>query len=165
MIDQIELGCEFFEKLTAIDVAITARVAGGAVGDGRFDLDVIRVEAGELPACPREIIVPGFLERVIMARSRTGEAISPGRRTAPAQKKLGEFVAAADARGALDAWRRGRAMLASQSTRHRTTLCRLPRPHPLWSRALAPKISPESPRRELRAHRTFSRGLAGARQR
>lgn len=46
-----------------------------------------------------------------MARSRTGEAISPGRRTAGAQKKLREFVAAAKGRGDLDAWRRGRAML------------------------------------------------------
>lgn len=33
MVDQIELGCEFFEKLTAIDVAITARVAAGACPD------------------------------------------------------------------------------------------------------------------------------------
>ena len=47
-----------------------------------------------------------------MARSRTGEAISPGRRTAGgAQRKLRDFVAAAKARGDLDAWRRGRAML------------------------------------------------------
>jgi transposase len=46
-----------------------------------------------------------------MARSRTGEAISPGRRTSGAQKKLREFVTAAKDRGDLDAWRRGRAML------------------------------------------------------
>ncbi len=46
-----------------------------------------------------------------MARSRTGEAISPGRRTAGAQKKLREFVAEAKGRGDLDAWRRGRAIL------------------------------------------------------
>jgi transposase len=46
-----------------------------------------------------------------MARSRTGEAISPGRRTPGAQKKIREFVAAAKDRGDLDAWRRGRAML------------------------------------------------------
>ena len=46
-----------------------------------------------------------------MARSRTGEAISPGLRTATAQKKLREFIAAADARGDLEGWRRGRAML------------------------------------------------------
>jgi transposase len=46
-----------------------------------------------------------------MARSRTGEAISPGRRTAGAQKKLREFVTAAKGRGDLDAWRRGRAIL------------------------------------------------------
>jgi transposase len=56
-------------------------------------------------------MVPRSLERAIMARSRTGEAISPGRRTAGAQKKLREFVAAAKDRGDLDAWRRGRAML------------------------------------------------------
>jgi transposase len=56
-------------------------------------------------------MVPRSLERVIMARSRTGEAISPGRRTSGAQKKLREFVAAAKDRGDLDAWRRGRAML------------------------------------------------------
>lgn len=46
-----------------------------------------------------------------MARSRTGEAISPGRRTAGAQKKLREFIAEAKDRGDLDAWRRGRAIL------------------------------------------------------
>ena len=46
-----------------------------------------------------------------MARSRTGEAISPGRRTASAQSKLRAFIASAKARGDLDAWRRGRAVL------------------------------------------------------
>jgi hypothetical protein len=56
-------------------------------------------------------MVPRSLERVIMARSRTGEAISPGRRTAGAQKKLREFVTAAKGRGDLDAWCRGRATL------------------------------------------------------
>jgi len=56
-------------------------------------------------------MVPRSLERAIMARARTGEAISPGRRTARAQKELRRFVAAAKARGDLDAWRRGRALL------------------------------------------------------
>jgi transposase len=46
-----------------------------------------------------------------MTRSRTGEAISPGRRTAGAQKELRAFVAAAKERGDLDAWRRGRAII------------------------------------------------------
>lgn len=48
-------------------------------------------------------MVPRSLERAIMARSRTGEAISPGRRTVGAQKELREFVAAAKDRGDLDA--------------------------------------------------------------
>jgi hypothetical protein len=56
-------------------------------------------------------MVPRSLGRAVMARSRTGEAISPGRRTPGAQKKIREFVAAAKDRGDLDAWRRGRAML------------------------------------------------------
>jgi transposase len=48
---------------------------------------------------------------VIVARSKTGEAISAGRRTASAQSKLREFIASAKVRGDLDAWRRGRAVL------------------------------------------------------
>lgn len=45
------------------------------------------------------------------ARSPTGEAISPGRRTATARKKLRRFIAEAKKRGDLDCWRRGRAVL------------------------------------------------------
>jgi transposase len=56
-------------------------------------------------------MVPRSSERMVMARSRTGEAISPGRRTAAAQERLRVFVATAKSRGDLDAWRRGRAML------------------------------------------------------
>lgn len=44
-------------------------------------------------------------------RSKKGEAISPRGRTEAARKKLRRFVAAADKRGDLDAWRRGRAIL------------------------------------------------------
>jgi transposase len=43
-----------------------------------------------------------------MGRSMTGEAISPGRRTAAAVRKLREFTEAAKARGDLNTWRRGR---------------------------------------------------------
>lgn len=46
-----------------------------------------------------------------MGRSRTGEAISGGRRTAAAKKTLVAFIAAAKKRGDLDTWRRGRAVL------------------------------------------------------
>lgn len=46
-----------------------------------------------------------------MARSKTGEAISASGRTPSARKKLRRFIAAADARSDLDAWRRGRAVL------------------------------------------------------
>src|SRR5208282_5279632 len=46
-----------------------------------------------------------------MARSGTGEAISPGRRTAAAQQMLRGFIATADAGGDLDTWRHGRAVL------------------------------------------------------
>src|SRR5580700_9762849 len=48
---------------------------------------------------------------MIMARSGTGEAISPGRRTAAAQQMLRGFIATANARADLDTWRRGRAVL------------------------------------------------------
>jgi transposase len=48
---------------------------------------------------------------VVVARSKTGEAISAVRRTPTAQKKLRRFIAAAEARGDLDCWRRGRAVL------------------------------------------------------
>lgn len=46
-----------------------------------------------------------------MARSKTGEAVSPARRTSAAQKKLRGFIEAADERSDLAAWRRGRAIL------------------------------------------------------
>ena len=46
-----------------------------------------------------------------MARSRTGEAIGPQRRTTGALKALQRFVARADKEGSLDEWRRGRAVL------------------------------------------------------
>src|SRR4028118_1676394 len=46
-----------------------------------------------------------------MTRSRTGEAISPGRRTEAWRKKLRRFIAEAKKRGDLDCWRRGRAVL------------------------------------------------------
>ena len=46
-----------------------------------------------------------------MARSKTGEAISAHRRTPAARKKLRRFIDAAEKRGDLDCWRRGRAIL------------------------------------------------------
>ena len=46
-----------------------------------------------------------------MARSKNGEAISAGRRTPAALRALGRFVEAAEKRGDLDCWRRGRAVL------------------------------------------------------
>jgi transposase len=46
-----------------------------------------------------------------MGRSKTGEAISPGRRTGVALKQLRAFIVAANKRGDLEAWRRGRAVL------------------------------------------------------
>lgn len=46
-----------------------------------------------------------------MARSKTGEAISAHRRTPTARKNLRRFIAAAETRGDLDCWRRGRAVL------------------------------------------------------
>lgn len=48
---------------------------------------------------------------VIVARSKTGEAVSARRRTATARKKLRRFIRAAEKRGDLDCWRRGRAVL------------------------------------------------------
>jgi transposase len=47
---------------------------------------------------------------VIVARSKTGEAISAKRRTPAALSKLQAFIVGADERGDLDAWRRGRAV-------------------------------------------------------
>lgn len=49
--------------------------------------------------------------RWVVARSKNGEAISADRRTPAQLKKLREFIAAADARGDLDTWRRGRGVL------------------------------------------------------
>jgi hypothetical protein len=46
-----------------------------------------------------------------MARSKTGEAISPARRTPTARKMLRRFIAAANQRSDLAAWKRGRAVL------------------------------------------------------
>jgi transposase len=46
-----------------------------------------------------------------MGRSRTGEAISGGRRTAASKKALLAFIAASKKSRDLDAWRRGRAVL------------------------------------------------------
>jgi transposase len=46
-----------------------------------------------------------------VGRARTGEAISAKRRTPTARKKLRRFVAAAEGRGDLDCWRRGRSVL------------------------------------------------------
>jgi transposase len=46
-----------------------------------------------------------------MARSKTGEAITRAGRTAAAQKKLRDFIASAEKRSDLAAWRRGRAIL------------------------------------------------------
>jgi transposase len=48
---------------------------------------------------------------VIVGRSKTGEAISARRRTPTARKKLRRFIKAAEKRGDLDCWRRGRAVL------------------------------------------------------
>lgn len=46
-----------------------------------------------------------------MARSKTGEAISAARRTPAALRRLRQFIEAAEKRGDLDCWRRGRAVL------------------------------------------------------
>lgn len=46
-----------------------------------------------------------------MGRSKTGEAISAGRRTVAALRSLQRFIDAANQRGDLDCWRRGRAVL------------------------------------------------------
>jgi transposase len=46
-----------------------------------------------------------------MARSKTGEAISPARRTPQASKQLRRFIDAARGRSDLEAWCRGRAIL------------------------------------------------------
>jgi transposase len=46
-----------------------------------------------------------------VGRSRTGEAISARGRTAGSLKKLRRFIRAAERRGDLDCWRRGRAVL------------------------------------------------------
>ena len=48
---------------------------------------------------------------MVVARSKTGEAISAHRRTPAARKKLRRFIDAAEKRGDLDCWRRGRAVL------------------------------------------------------
>jgi transposase len=48
---------------------------------------------------------------VVVARSKTGEAISVRRRTPTARKNLRRFIDAAEKRGDLDCWRRGRAVL------------------------------------------------------
>lgn len=45
-----------------------------------------------------------------MARARTGEAISAGRRTRKQLRRLDAFIVDADRRGDLDEWRRGRAV-------------------------------------------------------
>ena len=52
-----------------------------------------------------------------MGRSRTGEAISPGRRTAAAKKQLAELIGVATKKGDLDEWRRGRAVLSYINSR------------------------------------------------
>jgi len=46
-----------------------------------------------------------------VGRSKNGEAISAGRRTPTARRRLLEFIEAAEKRGDLDCWRRGRAVL------------------------------------------------------
>ncbi len=46
-----------------------------------------------------------------MGRARNGEAISASRRTPAARRKLLGFINAAEKRGDLDCWRRGRAVL------------------------------------------------------
>jgi transposase len=46
-----------------------------------------------------------------VGRARTGEAISASRRTPAARRKLLRFIEAAEKRGDLDCWRRGRAVL------------------------------------------------------
>lgn len=46
-----------------------------------------------------------------MGRARTGEAISAKRRTPTARRNLRRFIKAAEGRGDLDCWRRGRAVL------------------------------------------------------
>src|SRR6202050_417589 len=56
-------------------------------------------------------MVPRSRWRVVVNRARTGEAVSARRRTATARKKLERFIEAAEQRGDLDCWRRGRAVL------------------------------------------------------
>lgn len=46
-----------------------------------------------------------------MGRAKTGEAVSAKRRAPTARKKLQRFIEAAEHRGDLDCWRRGRAVL------------------------------------------------------
>jgi hypothetical protein len=46
-----------------------------------------------------------------LARSKTGEGISAARRTPAALRRLRQFIEAAEKRGDLDCWRRGRAVL------------------------------------------------------
>ena len=43
-----------------------------------------------------------------MGRAKTGEPVSARRRTPTARKKLQRFIEAAEQRGDLDCWRRGR---------------------------------------------------------
>jgi transposase len=54
---------------------------------------------------------PIDFRRSVVARSKTGEAISPARRTPQARKQLRRFIDAARRRSDLEAWRRGRALL------------------------------------------------------
>jgi len=54
---------------------------------------------------------------VVVGRAKTGEAISAMRRTRTARKKLRRFIEAAEKRGDLDCWRRGRAVLGYIETR------------------------------------------------
>jgi transposase len=52
-----------------------------------------------------------IIREVIVGRSKTGEAISADRRTPTARKMLRRFIDAAQKRGDLGCWRRGRAVL------------------------------------------------------
>jgi transposase len=52
-----------------------------------------------------------IISEVVMARSKTGEAIGPKRRSRSSRRTLERFIARAKRNGDLDEWRRGRAVL------------------------------------------------------
>ena len=57
-----------------------------------------------------EIIVSRSIGRLIMARTRNGEAIGPAGKTRAARTKLQRFINEAQKKSKLGEWRRGRAV-------------------------------------------------------